>query len=220
MRAKRKRWLIVVAIITVLLLWAGLDLFGPRRADIRRFDPNKVAHLDTVMWRSNYDRKPRDLFFQLAELMRSQFHFPLLRSNEVAAHAAKAAFVFKDGHNRADYEKALPDLVRYFQAIREISTTPFDVQRAAKLELEWWIVHRERGKHAGGDLPRALAEAASELYQVPADKLMEYGRYRTDAMKIRDTKAAAGGVTEDDWRQIETDLQASWQSLSQAIQPR
>ena len=151
--------------------------------------------------------------------MRLQFHFPLLRSNEVAAYAARAAFIFKDGHNRADYQKALPDLVRYFQAIREISKTSFDVPRAAQLELEWWIVHRERGKHADGDLPRALAEAASELYQVPADRLMEYGQFRTDAMKIRDAKAAAGGVTENDWRQIEIDLQASWQSLWKDIQP-
>jgi len=215
----RRLWLGMVVIVAALSIWAGLDLFGPHRADIRRFDPNAVAHLDTVMWRSYYDRRPRELFLQLAELMRLQFHFPLLRSNEAAAYAARAAFVFKDGHSRADYEKALPDLVKYFQAIREISQTSFDAQRAAQLELEWWIVHRERGKHADGDLPLALAVAASELYQVPADKLMEYGWYRTDAMKIRDTKAPAGGVTDNDWRQIETDLQAAWQSLAKAIQP-
>jgi len=219
MKPRRKLWLIVAVVVGALLLWTGLDLFGPGRADIRQFDPNEVAHLDAAMWRSYYDRNQRELFFQLAELMRLQFHFPLLRSNEVAAYAARAAFIFKDGHNRADYQKALPDLVRYFQAIREISKTSFDVPRAAQLELEWWIVHRERGKHADGDLPRALAEAASELYQVPADRLMEYGQFRTDAMKIRDAKAAAGGVTENDWRQIEIDLQASWQSLWKDIQP-
>ena len=219
MRWKHKLWLSIAAVIGALLLWAGLDLFGPLRADIRRFDPDEVAHLDTVMWRSYYDRNPRELFLQLAELMRRQFHFPLLRSNEVAAYAAKAAFEFKDGHNRADYEKALPELVKYFQAIREISVTSFDVQRAARLELEWWIVHRERGKHTDGDLARALAEAAAELYQVPADTLAEYAQFRADAMKIRDTKAAAGVVTEDDWHQIESDLQVSWQSLSKATQP-
>ena len=218
MKPKLKRWLIPVLIFDALLLWAVLDLFGPRHADLRRFDPNEVARLDTVMWRSYYDRQPRQLFLQLAELMRRQFHFPLLRSNEVAAHAAKAAFVFKDGHNRADYEKALPELVKYFQAIRAISNKPFDVQRAAKLELEWWIVHREREHRADGDLARALAVAAAELYQVPADKLMEYGRFRADAMKIRDTKAAAGEVTEADWQHIESDLQISWQSLWKAIQ--
>ena len=219
MKPKRKRWLVVVVILAALLSWAGLDLFGPRRADIRRFDPNEVAHLDTVMWRSYYERDQRELFLQLAELMRRQFHFPLLRSNEAATYAAKAAFVFKNGRNRADYERALPYLECYFQAIRDISTVPFNVRRAARLELEWWIVHRERGKHADGDLPLALAEAGAELYQVPADNLIAYAVYRADAMKIRDTKAAAGGVTEDDWRQIESNLQTSWQSLWKAIQP-
>ena len=56
------------------------DLFGPRRTDIRVFDPDAVAGLDTTMWRSYYDRRPAALFLQLAALMRRQFHFPLLRS--------------------------------------------------------------------------------------------------------------------------------------------
>ena len=217
-KSKRILWL-VLALVAALLLWIGIDLFVPRRVDIRRFDPAEVARLDTAMWRSYYDRQPHRLFFQLAELMRHQFHFPVFRSNRVALSAARAAFVFKDGHNRLDYQKALPNLVDYFQAIRNISATSFDAQRAAELELEWWIVHRERDIHRDGDLARAVAEAAAELYQVPADKLLEYGRYRAEAMTIRDTKATAGGVTEDDWRDIHTDLLICWQSLWKAVQP-
>jgi hypothetical protein len=216
MKSKRILWL-MLAILAALLLWVGSDLLVPRRADIRRFDPKAIAHLDTVMWRSYYDRRSRDLFLQLAELMRLQFHFPLLRSNRVATYAAKAAFIFKDGHDRADYERALPYLECYFQEIHDISDRPFNVRRAARLELEWWIVHRERGRHEEGDLARAVAEAAAELYQVPADKLMEYGHFRADAMKIRDTKAVHDGVTESDWRAIESALQASWQSLWNAV---
>jgi hypothetical protein len=217
MKSKRILWLIL-AIVAALLLWAGIDLFVPRREDIRQFDPNAVAHLDTVMWRSYYDRRSSDLFLQLAELMRLQFHFPVLRSNRAATYAAKAAFVFKDGKNRADYERALPYLECYFQEIHDINAIRFDVQRAARLELEWWIVHRERGRHEEGDLARAVAEAAAELYQAPADKLMDYGRFRADAMKIRDTRAIHGTLSESDWRDIEADLQSSWQSLWNAIQ--
>jgi hypothetical protein len=216
-KSKRIRWL-VLALIAALLLWIGVDLFFPRRVDIRRFNAEEVARLDTAMWRSYYDRQSRRLFFQLAELMRDQFHFPIFRSNRVALSAARAAFIFKDGHNRPDYEKALPDLVDYFQQIRDISATSFDVQRTAELELEWWIVHRERDTHHEGDLARAIAEAAAELYQVPVDKLTEYGHYRAAAMTIRDTKAAAGGVTEDDWHEIQTDLLIAWQSLWKAVQ--
>ena len=214
------RRLFVVAAIAAVLLWLGIDLFGPRRVDIRDFDPNEVARLDTEMWRSYYDRKPLQLFFQLSELMRKQFHFPLLRSHAAAFRASKAAFVFKDGHDRTTYKRALPDLVSYFGAIRTISTTPFDQRRTAELELEWWIVHRQRLRHAGGDLERALAEAAAELYRVPPKTMREYARERAKAMAIRDTKAAAGGVTEEDWRKIEERLRVSWRSLWSAVQPR
>jgi len=41
---------------------------------------------------------------------------------------------------------------------------------------------------------------------------------RAAAMTIRDTKGAAGGVSEDDWREIHTDLLISWQSLWKAVQ--
>jgi hypothetical protein len=215
---KRKRFWIA-AILFVLLVLAGLDLWAPVKTDIRQFDPGVVAKLDTDMWRSYYDRKPLPLYFQLADLLRRQFHFPWLRSYVVAYHAAKSAFVFKDGHNRVEYRRALPDLVRYFKAIEDISTTSFDVRRASELELEWWIVHRQRIQHQRGDLDLALAEAAGALYRVPAASLMEYGRERTAAMDIRDTRAVSGGVRASDWNEIERHLQVSWQSLWNSVQP-
>ncbi len=215
---RRARWLSIVAPVAILL-WGGLDLYGPRRVDIRDFDPTEVARLDTAMWRSYYDRKPLPLFLQLAELMRRQFHFPVLRSYVAAASAAKAAFVFKGGHDRTDYERALPDLVRYYGDIRAISVTPFDVPSTARLELEWWIVHRERQGRPGDDLAKALGGGAAALYRVEPGTLMEYARLRAEAMTIRDTKEALGGVSEADWGRIESALETSWQSLWRAIQP-
>jgi len=214
----RRRGLILLAVLA-LLAWTGFDLFGPRRADIRVFDPAEVARLDTAMWRSYYERRPVALFFQLAELMREQFHFPLLRSYVAAGRAARAAFVFKDGHDRAEYRRALPDLFAYYRAIRRISATPFDVASAARLELEWWIIHRQRGAHRSGDLERALAGAAAVLYRKPAVQMMEYARERTAAMIIRDTRAASGGVRETDWAAIEERLRRSWQALEDAVRP-
>jgi hypothetical protein len=207
----KRPWLAVVGV--ALLLWAGVDLYVPRSTNIRQFDPAEVGRIETDMWRSYYDRKPFQLFLQLAELMRLQYHFPLLRSNVVAYHAAKAAFVFKDGHNRTDYEKALPYLVDFYTAVREVSGAPFDVDRAARLELEWWIIHRERKSHPRGDLDRSLAELPAEIYRLPARRFMEHARLRAEAMLLRDARADAGGVSEADWARIEELLKASWQSL-------
>jgi hypothetical protein len=217
---RRGRWIkYSVLLIIVLLAWAAYDLYAPRRTSLRDFDADEVARLETAMWRSYYSRQRVKLFRELAELLRTQYRLPLLRSNAVAYRAAKAAFVFKDGHSRADYERALPDLVSFYQSVHAVSDTDFDVERAARLELEWWIVHRERRAHAPEDLPRALADLQSELFHVPAERLAEHARLRAEAMTIRDDKADEGGVTEEDWRKIDELLQQSWRSLHAAVNP-
>ena len=142
---------------------------------------------------------------------------PLVRSNATAYYAANAAFVFKQGKQRADYEKALPDLVKFYSVIRQMSDISFDVDRTARLELEWWIIHRQRAQHAPGDLEKALADLQAEIYHVPVDRLMEHGRLRAEAMTIRDTKAENGGVTEADWARINDLLKQSWRSLANAV---
>jgi hypothetical protein len=217
-RPRRRRALTIgAALVLVLAAWVAYDLYAPRRTSLRDFDPDKVARLETAMWRSYYSRQRVRLFGQMAELLRTQYRLPLWRSNAVAYQAAKAAFVFKDGHARADYERALPNLLSFYQSIHEVADTDFDVDRAAHLELEWWIVHRERARHAPGDLDRALAALASEIYRVPAERLLEHARLRAEAMTIRDEKAEQGGVTEEDWKRIDELLHQSWRSLHQAV---
>jgi hypothetical protein len=217
-RRKRKIVIRVIAIVLPLLIGAALlDLYYPRVTPMREFDPDEVARLETAMWRSYYEKRRLALFNQLAELLRTQYRMPLLRSNLVAYYAADAAFVFKKGQERSDYEKALPDLIKFYTAIRKMSDIPFDVESAARLELEWWIIHRQRSQHAPGDLERALAELQAEIYRVPVDRLSEHGRLRAQAMIIRDTKAENGGVTDADWARINELLKESWRSLERAV---
>jgi hypothetical protein len=215
---KRRRLLkVTLVIIAGLLAYGAFDLFVPRSSRMRGFDPEEVARLDTAMWRSYYARQQVKLYNQMTELLRTQYNLPFVRSNTVAYQAARAAFVFKGGHNRQDYEKAVPYLVSFYASLHKVSDIPFDVDRAAKLELEWWIIHRERDKHAAGDLERALADLSGELYQMPAERFSEYARLRAEAMTIRDTKADQGGVTESDWARIDELLHASWRSLFNVV---
>jgi hypothetical protein len=218
-RGSRKKNLLIVFVIclTALLGWVVYDLYAPRSAHLREFDPDAVARLETAMWRSYYEKQRLRLFNELSELLRTQYNMPFVRSNCVAYYAANAAFVFKKGKHRSDYEQALPDLIKFYQSVRNMSDIPFDVERAARLELEWWIVHRERAKHAPGDLDRALAALQAEIYRVPIDRLMDHGRLRAEAMTIRDTKAESGGVTEADWEQIDQLLHKSWRSLAVTV---
>src|SRR5258708_39430848 len=119
---------------------------------MREFDPGEVARLETAMWRSYYEKEQVRLFNQLAESLRTQYHMPLVRSNQVAYYAANAAFVFKQGRERQDYEKALPDLIKFYAEILKLSDIPFDVERVARRELGWGVIHRPSTGHKPGDL--------------------------------------------------------------------
>jgi hypothetical protein len=194
----------------LIAVWIAYDFAVPGRHDLRDFDPHEVGREETAMWRSYYDHRPVKLFAELATLLRHQFHVPFWRSCLGAFYAARSAVVFQKGHDRAEYEQALPDLVRYYSLIRRASATPFDVDRVAALELEWWIVHRQRDHHPPGDLDRALAQLQAAIYQRPEADFARHARLRAEAMLIRD----GGG----DWGRIASLLDGSWVSLRDAVQ--
>jgi hypothetical protein len=208
----------VVAVILILLICGVLyDLFYPHKTKLREFDPDEVARLETAMWRSYYEKQRVRLFNEATELLRTQYHLTPVKSNVVAYYAANAAFIFKGGSKRSDYEKALPDLIKFYGALHEMSDIDFDVNKVSRLELEWWIIHRQRAQHPPGDLDRALAELQAAIYNMPVERVMEHGRLRAEAMTIRDTKAEQGGVTEADWAHINELLRQSWRSLAEAV---
>ena len=132
---KSRKKLIVVAALAALVGWAIYDLYAPRTAHLREFDADEVARLETAMWRSYYEKQRLRLFNQLSELLRSQYNMPLIRSNRVAYYAADAAFVFKKGKQRSDYELALPALIKFYESIRKMSDIPFDVNRSTIIAL-------------------------------------------------------------------------------------
>src|SRR5258706_15721818 len=148
-RRKKKLLVRVISLVLALVICGVLyDLFFPRTTRMREFDPDEVARLETAMWRSYYEKQRVQLFNQATELLRTQYHMTPVKSNLVAYYAANAAFVFKEGKQRSVYEKALPDLIKFYSFVHHTSDIDFDVYKVSKLELEWWIVHRERAKHA------------------------------------------------------------------------
>ncbi len=98
-----------------------------------------------------------------------------------------------------------------------MSTESFDVEKAAKLELEWWIIHRQRTIYTRTDMETALAETASAIYRQPAPQFREHARLRAQAMHLRDTKAANGSLNDRDWLQINRLLLDSWRSFENVV---
>jgi len=213
----KRLWTGGLCVCALLSGWVATDLFGSQPHSLRNFDGHKVGRLETDMWRSYYGHSSVRLFGQLVELLRQQYHLPLWRSCVGAYHAAQAAVVFQRGHNRIEYQQALPNLVSYYALIREGSDVPFSVEKVSALELEWWIVHRERAQRPRHDLDDALAALQAELYGQPASDFTIHARYRAEAMLLRDERAQAGQVSEQDWARIGALLDESWESLHTAV---
>jgi len=207
----------IVLLVCLLAGWILADMLLPRTGDFRHFDPADVARLDAGMWQSYYERRPVALLWQSAELLREQVHAPFWRSFVLAYHAANAAFIFKDGRSRADYNRALPALERFYGGIARLGTKPVDVQKAARNELEWWIIRRDRDQHPPAEWAALQAQIAADLYRVPVASCREYGTLRTEAMLYRDNRNTT--MTPADWQHVEQLLQKSWQSLSRAVRP-
>jgi hypothetical protein len=210
-----------ISLVAVLLsaCWVTADFALDGHHSLREFDGHEVGHLETEMWQAYYGHHPVDLFRELIQTLRAEYHLPFWRSVAGAYHAARAAVVFQRGHNRPEYEKALPDLISYYGAIRRGSDVPFDVDKVSRLELEWWIAHRERDQHQPADLERALAALQSEIYGIPASAFELHSKTRAEAMLIRDERSA-GGVTGADWTRIAALLDTSWTSAQRAVSPK
>lgn len=214
MRIKGMRW--KWAAIITLVLAAGVlsfDYTSQPPRNLRRFDPHHVGQVETGMWMSYYGHNRLKLFSQMADLLRDQYHLSRTQSLMAAYRAAHAAVVFQRGTNRTEYELALPDLVRFYEWVLGPNG---DVQRVAKLELEWWIVHRERARYGREALEQAIAELQAAIYAVPAGRFREHARLRAEAMLIRDERATAGEVSATDWARIAALLDQSWTALHAA----
>jgi len=194
-----------VAIVAGLAVWISVDVYRPLDHDLRQFDPITVGRLEARLWHSYCDHERLKLFLDLTTLLRTQYGMPFWRSNLAAFQAARAALSFQN----SDYPATIPPLRTFFALLQRSSSTQFRSDEAAALELEWWIVHRERGWRPAWELESALARLQAELYGLPASSFAEHARRRTEAMQVRD----GGG----DWARIEDLLVKSWTSLHQQV---
>ena len=202
---------VLPGIFLLLVSWIIVDVNLRPKHSLREFDPVVVARLDGAMWRSYYERKPLKLLGQLAELIRSQYGAPFWQSWLLAGYAGRAAFVFKDGHSRADYARALPHLRNFYTGINQLADNGFDVEKVTNMELEWWVIRREKPRFSPADWERILAAEAAEFYHLPAQNFQEHARLRVSAMLLRDS--LGNNITERDWQRIRVLLEQSWRAL-------
>ena len=180
------------------------------RPSLRNFSPESVAELETTMWRAYYRHDFFRLFWLLMKLFKQQFGTRAITNLRLAYHSAIAAKAFRKTGNE---KTTLRSLEKYYKLLSRRSGENFNAAQAAETELNWWVVHRYP---ENGSLAEALSKNMAVLYSLPIKSLFAYGKYRAQAMHLRDT-AAHKNKNEPDWLSIQKALNSSYTALSKAV---
>jgi len=182
------------------------------------FDPDKLADLETAMWKAYSRRQPARLFGLLVQGVREQAHASWPRALAASLFLTKAAAQF--GRSTGEYDRFAPDIARGYRLMGLPASV--DAEEVARRELRWWVVRREIGPSAGAAAGEAITRLYAALYDVADDAVAEAGRLRGEAAEVRDRGATADphgptarGATY--WPQVARLLRESYRSLHAAL---
>ncbi|MFL5680771.1 MAG: hypothetical protein ACJ77B_09245 [Chloroflexota bacterium] len=190
----------------------------PPAATIPPFDADRLASLETRMWKAYYRRQPARLFGLLVLALREQAHASWPRALAAAVALTKAAVGF--ARASGDYERFAPDIARGYRLLR--LPAHVDIAEVARWELRWWVVRREIGLAAGSAAGDAIAHLYAAFYDLPLERVAEAGQLRGMAAEVRDRGATsdpdgARGAGTGYWPEVARLLRDSYRSLGGAI---
>jgi hypothetical protein len=203
-----------VFLILVLLILIGVGYaLWPRQGDLRGFDADAVARLETKMWRDYYAHDYQSLPVHLYSLYRDLYHFSPGDSTQLAYYSGNAARLFQPTNSRAEAQVALPLLVSFYTLLRNRSGEDFDADKAAQLELDWWQLRRENATPE--QYGHVVAQVTEELFKVHNDHIENSAQLRAAMMRYRDDRR--GRMQAEDWDHIEQQLIESYRELKTGV---
>jgi hypothetical protein len=164
----------------------------PDRRDVKKahrsFDPRLVGRLETQAWVTYYRHEWLTFLRAAVGLTRHTFALPwpqtlhgawlVLRANQLWAP-------FPDN----DPDGARRTMQRFYRLVKRRYQEPFDPATAARLEVEWWRVHRAH-QHGDADddmgLIAALAALYAYVYDAPDATVRRAAEQRALAMRHSD----------------------------------
>jgi hypothetical protein len=182
------------------------------------FDADRLATLETRMWKAYYRRQPARLFGWLVLALREQTHVSWATTLVASLLLTRAAAGF--ARSSGDYERFAPDIARAYRRLGLPSEV--DAEEVARRELRWWVVRREIGLAAGQAAGDAITRLYAALYDVPEATVAEAGRLRGHAAEVRDRGADAdpdgpAGAGRAYWPEVARLLRDSYRSLKTAV---
>jgi hypothetical protein len=165
---------------------------GPGR--LRSFDPSRVAGLECAAWVAYYRRRWLSLLITAVGLVRAGLGMSWPATVRAAWFAQRAIMLWAPVPGN-DPERAQRCMRRFYALVSATYGQPQDPAESARLEVEWWRVHREAQHGAPGaraELVDALTRLYAFVFGVTESDVRPAAAHRCHAMEISDQWVARG----------------------------
>lgn len=153
---------------------------------IRKFDPRKLAHYEKENYVAYYQKDWLKLVRVSVGMVKESFGLSWLQAAYGAYLVARAEIAFAPFPEN-DIPRTEEYVRRFYQFIQKVHREDFDVERAVKLEVNWWSIHRKLfGNHENQELVEALTCLYEEIYGAESDKFKQAAYYRALGMLYSD----------------------------------
>ena len=187
---------------------------------MRHFNPVKVGQYETANWAAYYQKRWPKLLVYTVGMVKEAFGLTLpqaLYGAYLVAKAEIAAAPFPDN----DIPTAQAYMIRFYDLLKQVHGEGFEVEKAAALDVEWWVVHRQLfARPDNQPLIEALTNLYAEVYGLPADQVRDAAFYRAEAMQYSDKWVNEGRQEGSPLiQQVENELIKSYVALRRAVDP-
>ena len=153
---------------------------------IRNFDPRKIARYEKENYVAYYQKDWLKLFRVSIAMVKEAFALSWLQAiygAYLVARAEIAAAPFPEN----DIPLAESYMQRFYEFIKNVHREEFDTALAAKLDVNWWVIHRKRfGNAENQELVDAVACLYEEVYGAASEKFKQAAYHRSMGMLYSD----------------------------------
>ena len=185
---------------------------------LRNFDPERVARFEKENYVAYYQHDWLKLLRASVGLVKETFRLSLWQAIYGAYLIARAEIAFAP-YPKNDLVKTKQYIRRFYAYIRKVHSEEYDLDRAAELELNWWIVHRNLFGNADNQaLVDALADIYSVAYDVDRARVQDAAYHRAQGMLYSDYWVNQGKASNSPLlAQEQAELEKSYMLLRAAI---
>src|SRR5579884_164955 len=195
-------------------------LLEARPVEAAGFDPDRLAYLETAIWRAYYSRRWLGVLWLTLQLVHEQFRMPWPQAIQAAYFSTRAALAWAPIEHDDEVVKGW--LTRFYQVARRYGRgVRFDPLRTAGLELDYWIVHRELSglmEAEKGPLEQSLTALHAELFGLPLTATRASGVSRARAADAVDEITSGRSRDVDTaWALVERHLRDAYRSIANQL---